>query len=193
MLFFKNIKIKWRLSHWLGLGGLIFLAGCLSHSAENNQNIYFNLHTLLNPQIARLDSLRPTVKKTVSDQTSETQKLQISNWHKELKMFLEADINKSIFKGYYRVEKSAAGQKYIAQKSDLKTRLLEIKYKDKSLKISQLRIKYQDINFLYTAKKTLQIWFDPQTDLVSHYAIEGFHRNLFGISSEYAIDAQIEP
>jgi hypothetical protein len=171
---------------------LIFLNSCLSHSAENTGDIYFNLNTLLNSQISRLDSLKPTIKKTVTDNTTETQTRQINDWRKELKMFLEADINKPIYKGYYKVEKNAEEHQYIAQKSDLKTRLLRVKYLANSQQISQLRIKYQDINFLYTSKKTLEIHFNPQTQLIAVYEIKGYHRNLFGISSEYSVKGEIE-
>jgi hypothetical protein len=186
------MKINFLNLNFYFLLSLICLNSCLSHSAENQSDIYFNLNNLLHSQITLLDSLKPSVKKTVVDNTTETQTRQISDWRKELKMFLEADINKSIYKGYYKVEKNAEEQKYIAQKSALKTRLLRIKYLANSQQISHLRIKYQDINFLYTSKKTLELYFNPRTQLITSYEIKGTHRNLFGISSEYSVKGEMK-
>jgi hypothetical protein len=174
---------------------LIQLNGCVSHQNDENTNIYFNINQFLNQQIKALNTQKPSVQKTViSDTKTETNKLIIKDWQKELKMFAEADINKSIFKGSYTLDESQNGSNlqktYKARKPSLKTKSISIWYSS-TQKVQKIEIDYAESNFLFGSDKKLILECDPQSQTIQKYSIKGHQSNLFGSKSHYEVKGEI--
>lgn len=174
---------------------LIQLSACISSQGDENVEIYFSLPKFLNQQIQQLDSQKPQVKKTViNDAKIETQNLSIADWRKELKMFIEADINKSIFKDSYQVQAVKSGEKfqknYQALKSHLKTKNLRVVY-NQAQKIQRIEVDYAESNFLFGSDKKLILECNPQTETIQSYHIKGHQSNLFGYKSHYEVKGDI--
>lgn len=115
----------------------------------------FDLPSFFQQEIARLDSLQPKIKKTVSeDRVSETKELVIAAWDKELASFLAVDLNKPAYRGTYRKDSIGNTVKYTVTDPSLDLSLLEIVYTDQIP--TTFIIKKSTKNLLYNTSEHLE-------------------------------------
>lgn len=119
----------------------------LSSSCKNpekqgvNEKPYFDLTSFFNGQITKLnhDSLIVIKTSAINGKTDE-HRMNWTDWKREFVLFLESDINKSSLIGKYLIdtlgENNSAGMKirYQAIDSLLRTRLLEVSFRDQAVK-----------------------------------------------------------
>ncbi len=179
---------------------LIALNACqLAPEAQTSVELYFDLRDLMEKQISRLDSLDPKVEKTVykGDQ-KQSQAVQPEDWRKELKMFIEANINRAIYEGQYAVRDSMTSSGlykiYEAKENDLKTRYLKVHWNQDQSRLRGGKVVVSKDNFLYASQKELQ--FTCQTtpsgaSILESYKIQGYQKSVFGQNTEYQVETQI--
>ena len=139
---------------------------------------YFDIKGYFEKNAARLKKQHPAITKTVvHNGTSETKKVEISNWGEELALFIESDINKPAWSGSYAKQDSAGAIIYVANDAELKTRRITID-KAKDGHIKQIAIYNQISNALYNTRETLKYFAD------SAYTIEKYQKvKLLGANS----------
>lgn len=148
-----NCKIP--LKYFPGLAGIILLAACTSNTTEKTISpAYFSLKTYFEQEALRLNQQHLQVLKTVSiNGIMETKKINDIDFKKELASFADADINKSSWKGAFRVEKKDNLTLYYTNNKKIPVKRLEIYSSGKRVK--SIRIIRSDTNILYRSADTL--------------------------------------
>jgi hypothetical protein len=130
-----------------------------SHSATDT-NKFFDIKGYFKTESARLTKLNPLVDKTVvHNNTTETQKVHISNWDTELSSFAESDINKPAWKASYNVQTTDDYLIYKAKDTSLKTQRIVIKRDHNKVKWI-LIVNHLPKNILYENKEKLSYFPD---------------------------------
>jgi len=149
-----------------GLAPSFFLNAC---KPEVKSNGLFDLKGYFMQDTARLNRSATTVFKTVTHNgVTESKKVRIGDWGKELSLFIDADINKAAWKNSYKVISEDSLLVYRARDKDLKVRELIIK-RDKQ-KVKYILIYNKTENILYTTTQKLSYFPD------SLYMIETVQR-----------------
>ncbi len=137
----------------------IVLLFCLSSCSQEEANrgkvyFYYDLKGFLKQEASRLNKDSNLINKqiTKNDET-EKRKVKITDWQKELDLFINSDINKPAWKDSYQVQKFPQKIVYVAKDEDLKTRRIEIKFVNN--KVIQIIIDNLVDNYLYTSKEHL--------------------------------------
>lgn len=123
---------------------------------------FFDLTEYFNAEIKRLQTLNPQVDKSVSllNKPSENNKVTIGDWHTELSFFIQSDINRPVWWEKYSVDslfdeqKQLSELRYEAKAPELRTRKLDIKFKNNQVQ-SILIVNYIQ-NTLYTTQEFLE-------------------------------------
>jgi hypothetical protein len=118
----------------------LFWSACKPDIKNNGA---FDLKGYLKNDTSRLNKLNLSVFKTVThNNITESKKVHIDNWGRELGLFADADINKPAWKNSYTVIKEDS--------------LLVYKSKDKDLKVQELIIKLdkQKVKYILIYNKT---------------------------------------
>lgn len=139
-------------------------------------NKYFDLQGYFKTEVARLNKLTQPILKTVTHNgATETRRVKITNWPRELNLFIEADINKPAWRDSYQIQQTDHTSIYMAKDTTLKTREIIINKKDS--KVQWIIIYNYTHNMLYTNHEKLVYVPD------SVYSIEKTqHVKLMGIN-----------
>jgi hypothetical protein len=130
-----------------------------SHSAADT-NKFFDIKGYFKAESARLTKSNPPVDKTVvHNNTTETQKVHISNWDNELSSFTESDINKPAWKASYTVTVTDDLLIYKAKDPELKTQEIMIKKDHNKIKWI-LIVNHPKKNILYENAEKLSYFPD---------------------------------
>jgi hypothetical protein len=134
---------------------ICFMYACKPEIKETGAELkYFDIKEYFNNQDTLLKRLnRPVYKSVTHNGATESKKLLIENWTRELSSFTESDINKPAWKASYTVDSSATRITYKAKFPDLKTR--EIVIKKENGKVSSIVISNIINNLLYTTTEKL--------------------------------------
>ena len=137
----------------LALVALIF--GCTAKKKQPaTRKLYFNMTAFFEQEAKKLQQKNPTVLKKVSkDKFSEQKTLKIKNWGKELKPFMEADINKAAWVGEFKITQANALTTYTSTNAKIPVKKLIIAKQGNSVLYIQAIV--HNINFLYSTKDTL--------------------------------------
>jgi hypothetical protein len=146
---------------------------------------YFDLKGFFTKDTLYLNHLNKPVVKTVSHNgATESKKVKVTDWGRELGLFIDADINKPAWKNSYNVTANDTFLIYRAKYPELKMREMLIK-KDKD-KVKWILIFNLTKNILYTSSEKLTYYPD------SLYLIEkSQHVKLMG-NNNYRIQGTIE-
>ena len=168
----------------LFLVSLLLLSSCESGSDKKDlqELSYYDIKGFFEREIEKLQKANPDVKKTTAyNQEEEVKVLKIAKWEQELALFSESDINKSSWKGSYKIDSLPNQLIYTAKEDDLRTRKIVIDFKDN--KPSKFFIKNRTSNYLYTSSEDLIFYTDSLYDIVkdqkvtllgeNHYRITG--------------------
>jgi len=115
---------------------------------------FFDLKEYFSKEAGRLTKSKPTIYKSAThNNVTESKKLTVDNWPRELNSFTESDINKPAWRASYAADSTANAIVYTAKYPDLKTRRIEIK-KD-SGRVTGILIQNTIHNILYTTTEKL--------------------------------------
>ncbi|OWY21223.1 hypothetical protein C7N43_10570 [Sphingobacteriales bacterium UPWRP_1] len=146
---------------------LICLYGCNPAPGNGTPNVqasdtaaYFNLNRFFNQEITRLQNSKTGLQKTAAlNQESETKTLKEVNWQKELSAFTASDINKPAWKGKYTADTTRQNGfttvTYTATDHALRTRLVQLNFKNGSNSPVSVAITNQTNNFVYQTNENL--------------------------------------
>ena len=92
----------------------ILLSSCTLKEQENlNSPLYYDLAGYFKAEAKRLTAANLQIDKSVLvNGETESKKINISNWEKELESFISADINKSSWRGAFKVQKNDSLEVY---------------------------------------------------------------------------------
>lgn len=115
---------------------------------------YFDLKQYFTDEAEKLSRSNPDIYKSIAHNgATESKKLKIDNWKRELNSFTESDINKPAWKLSYTIDSSANSIIYKAKYPDLKTR--EISIKKSNGKVTAIVIYNNTHNILYGTTEKL--------------------------------------
>lgn len=133
-----------------------FASSCTSatNNTPKNNHTEIDIPAFFQNEIALLNSTKPEVTKTVKkDSVSETKRLIIADWEKELANFTSIDINKAAYRGAY--QKDSIGN------------TVTYNFKDSALDLSSVKIVYDNgIPLIFTIRKaTKNLLYDTEENL----------------------------
>lgn len=132
----------------------------MQNEQASGTTIYFNLNRFFNQEITRLKNMKTGLQKTaILNQESETKTLTDVNWKKELSAFTASDINKPAWEGKYTADTTRQNGfttvTYTANDDGLRTRLIQLNFKDGSNSPVSVAITNQTKNFVYQTNENL--------------------------------------
>lgn len=140
---------------------ITLISGCtLDKQSKVKPDYYFDLEVFFTEEIKNLNKSNSIIQKTVTHNgITELKKLKIENWEDEFALFIQSDINKPAWKDAYQIDSSKKDKiSYKALEDDLKTRLIEVEFKNK--RISNIKILNKTSNYLYQIKEVLAYYPD---------------------------------
>ena len=165
----------------IGILSITFLTACRPDIKETGAALkYFDLQGYFTTEAARLNKINRAVLKTVSHNgVTESKKVHISNWTRELDLFIGSDINRPAWKDSYEVSYADNILLYRAKGPELTTREIIIKKENQHVK--WVLIFNGTKNRLYQTIEKLTYYPD------SLYAISKFQKVRFIGSNNYKI------
>lgn len=141
-------------------GLALALASCTLKEQENkNTKAYFDLEGYLKKEALRLQKANPLINKTVVvGGKSETHKVKIADWKKELDLFIQSDINKAAWRGSFSSSLANGMSTYTSQNAKVPVKKLEVSFKGN--KVSAIRIFVSNTNDLYKSNDSLSYYPD---------------------------------
>jgi len=110
---------------------VISLGTACSKPAKGTAPEYFNLTAYFDAEISRLEAQKTRVSKTVTiNGKTETLQADSLNYRSALQIFLDADINKSAWKGRFKVDKNQQQVRFTTTDKDIPVKSLTIQYQD---------------------------------------------------------------
>ena len=132
-----------KLPIWIGLGFWLLLTQCVPDAGPPEdvpQSPFYDLQAFFEGEVKRLQAQQPSVEKTVSfDEATEVDRLDSMNYRQELKVFLDADINRPAWWDRYAIDSSRQDGalrsiRYQAKAEDLKIRSILLTFSRDSLR-----------------------------------------------------------
>lgn len=139
--------------------------------AEANTSLsYFDIKGYFGKEISRLQKLNPVVDKTVSiNGVSENKTAKITDWTKELAIFVNADINKTSWKGSFKASKQDGADVYISDSK--KIPIKKVSVMQTGQKVEKVEIIIDNKNILYQSQDTLTYYPDSLYAIKKHQKI----------------------
>jgi hypothetical protein len=189
----SNIGFFCSIGLFLGL-----FTACESNSSNTIEaSPYFNLKDFLENQAVMLDSLKPSVEKIALDEKSPTpKKFKVDDWKRELRLFIETNINRPVYIGQYSVDSSKSNPQkviYKAKTDDLSTRSIEIFY-NQDAKLDSIKIFYKKQNWLYGSERDALLTFEQNAakeNRLKNYRVKGFQSTIFGTRQDYEVVSKV--
>lgn len=181
---------------------LLGLAACQpAASPPGLAPAYFDLKGFLDGQRNYLESVTPTVTKTVTTGAGhpETQRLARTNWERELSFFYDADLNKPALRGAYaettaplpdggtrHVYTRRPGQHGAVRRLSVDTGPHET--------VWRVEAEQDDANMLFRSSRQLLLRCDPTPDhnRLLTYAVEGRQKLIFFDETRYSVRGEVE-
>jgi hypothetical protein len=161
---------------------LLLISGLFSckPDIQTGGSLYFDLKGYFAHDCSKLTRQNPTVTKTAGyNANSQTKKLKIKNWEKELKLFSGSDINKPAWRQSYTTKADSDQIIYKATAPNVKTQLILIK--QKAGKVKYIYILNHEKNILY--ENTEKLTYVPD----SLYLIDKVQKVKFLGTNHYLI------
>ena len=141
------------------LAGLLLSCGSPDQPKQETAGTYFDLKSYFNKEAQALNRRGPMVKKSVvvNDKAEEKQ-LKITDWVKELSVFMDADINKPAWKGEFQTINNANGTSYRSNNDQVPVKQVDIIKAGE--KVKGVTILIHNSNYLYSSTDTLSYYPD---------------------------------
>lgn len=162
---------------------------------------YFDLKTFLDGQRAYLESVSPTVTRTVRTNgvAPETQQLARVAWERELYFFYEADLNKPALRGLYAATAmplpDGATRRTYQRRPGEHAAIRELRVETTSAGAVRLvEATQDDRNALFASERHLTLRCDPAPDhnRLTAYEIRGRQKLVFFNPTTYEVQAEVE-
>lgn len=139
--------------------------------AEANTSLtYFDIKGYFGKEISRLQQFNPNVDKTVSiNGVSENKTAKITDWTKELAIFVNADINKTSWKGSFKTSKLDGADIYTSDSKKIPVK--KILVIQNGNKVGKIEIIIDNKNILYQSQDTLTYYPDSLYTIKKHQKI----------------------
>ncbi|PHN01695.1 hypothetical protein [Flavilitoribacter nigricans] len=160
-----------------------------SSAPEVSATPFFKLEAYFDREIARMDSLQPTLQKMVTvDGASEEQRIESTDYQKEFQIFRRSDINRPSWIDKYQVDslRENGGVQivnYTALDTSLNTRLLRVSYRNNEVEEIQIRNRSKSA----IASTEQDLWYRPGRS----YRIESRQKTIGSDPREVLIDVEI--
>lgn len=139
---------------------LVILAVVISACQPKNDekkvasSSYFDVKSFFEKEAAKLNKQKPTILKSVGkDELVEQKRLKIKDWKKELKSFIDADINKASWQDEFQTSTTKEVTTYTSANDKIPVKKLIIAKQGDS--VIYIKAVVNTTNFLYTSKDTL--------------------------------------
>ena len=165
-------------------------------SAGNKE--YFDLNGLLTSQLALLDSLKPTLEKTVTIAGKTEQASSIPDsllWGRELAFFFDSDINRSVLQGAYEKAESSGSLMYEYKAKEEQrdgVERLEVNLEGNYETPTKIRIDFKEKNAVFSAAKKLTLNLSPESARIESYRIEGLNKIVLKDTLKYTISGKVQ-
>ncbi|KQM77290.1 hypothetical protein ASE74_18795 [Pedobacter sp. Leaf216] len=137
----------------------LFSCNQRKEAEANTDLLYFDVKGYFEKEINRLQKLNPEVNKTVSiNGAAENKIAKIANWTKELAIFVNADINKTSWKGSFKIKEQNGVDSYISDNKKIPIKKVSITWKGE--KADKIEIIVDNKNILYRSLDTLTYFPD---------------------------------
>ena len=178
---------------------ITLLAACDDPSVRGGQtnHLFVDTQSLVNRQIALLDSLKPTVVKEVeTNGTKQRQSVRTTDWRRELAAFSDLDISKPGLQASYAVTDSAGVVRLYRLKPGEKADLqwLKIGFGTDTTQILSLEGLLKRSNYLYTFEKHLQMQLQPgqgNNTQLSEYRITTKQKLISGSEENLRVSGEV--
>ena len=167
---------------------------------QESINKYFNIQEFIDKQVAVLQTQDAQLVKTRKiDGKSESQsitRLDSVQWEKEFRIVREHDINKPVLFDAYSIEETVTedGYKHIVymliDNSQSGILNMEINIDARGMVTSWKSI-FSEENVLYSNLREISMIFLPNRELMSGYAIHGYHKLMFSDTVYYQLQSVI--
>lgn len=188
---------------------ILFLIGILSCTnpvkKESDSLKYYDLNGLIDQQLDWLIEFNPKIQKTAvlnGIPESSSMRLDSVQWTRELKIFRDADLNKSRLRQEYRIVEDLS-----EPTSNLKIRLyeainkeimeveyLKIFYVEKEEDLRKLEASVLEKNSLFSSKKTLYMTFEDDGNgsiKIKHFKIEGQQKMILLDTVKFSLEVTL--
>ncbi|MFF5382854.1 hypothetical protein [Pedobacter suwonensis] len=153
-------------------------------AAEANTNLaYFDIKGYFEKEISRLQKLNPVVNKSVSvDGTVENKNVKIADWTKELAIFVNADINKTSWKGSFKTNQENGVDIYTSDHKKIPIKKVSITWKGQ--KAGKIEIIIDNKNILYQSQDTLTYCPDSLYSIKKHQKIRLLKNKRYSVTGK---------
>jgi len=188
---------------------ILFLIGILSCTnpvkKESDSLKYYDLNGLIDQQLDWLIEFNPKIQKTAvlnGIPESSSMRLDSVQWTRELKIFRDADLNKSRLRQEYRIVEDLS-----EPTSNLKIRLyeainkeimeveyLKIFYVEKEEDLRKLEASVREKNSLFSSKKALYMTFEDDGNgsiKIKHFKIEGQQKMILLDTVKFSLEVTL--
>lgn len=167
----------------------LLLSGCKDPNANDNADFDFNYAILLNKELDDLKKSEATIEKKIYYQgKSETKTLDMPEWEKELRPFVECNIQTPAFDKLYSEEKRTSGDSLIytfkAKTEKPEIRVLEVIIVKQRLKIIEASLFKK--NSYFTLNESLLYRAGEG------YRIQGSQKMMLAAETIYRIEAKFK-
>lgn len=176
---------------------LVLTFSCTSSIKEKPINTYYDVDSLLNEQLQLLVAQDLSIEKQISidgEQELDTVTFDSLGWNNELAVFRIADINKPNLKGLYTATEEKKDDqtiwRYTTEKPSLGIEYLYI-YFTKNQQLEKIEARYNEDNALYISERNLTLIFDPSSNNLRGYTVEGSQKMVMKDPVEFRIQSQI--
>jgi hypothetical protein len=169
----------------------LFLASCSQSENKIQSKIYYDLAGLINQQISDLSAKKYLIEKTVTlGEKKEQIKTKDIDWHKELELFLQADLNKQSYQSAYTIDVKDKKTTYLLKEGEkLPVKQLIVEFDQKDLP-KHIEVTMHTNNYLYESDKKLSA--DLENNLFKTYRIEGYQELFVGSKKNFSIEGKIK-
>ncbi len=171
-----------RMKSVLFLLALVIVSCSLSEQKGNDlmAKKYFDLDSLVESQIKQLESLNPTVNKSITiGGKQEKKEFQSMDWEKELSVFINSDINKPKLLDLYKIEGPTTGKETLLSYEFIKKGMTGVQKmlitKDKNTRqVQSVEIESLERNVIFSSHKNIDLIF--KDNQLTSYSMKGFDK-----------------
>lgn len=170
---------------FIPLFALAFLSCNQRKEAEANTDlIYFDIKGYFENEISRLQKQNPTVNKTVSvNGKAESKNTKIADWSKELAIFVNADINKTSWKGSFKTKKQDGVDIYTSDHKKIPVKKISITWNGQ--KAGKIEIIVDNKNIVYRSQDTLTYFPDSLYEIKKQQKIRLLKNKKYAVVGKF--------
>ncbi|WP_316845996.1 hypothetical protein [Pedobacter psychrodurus] len=158
----------------------LFSCNQRKEAEANTDLLYFDLKGYFEKEITRLQKLNPDVNKTVSiNGAAENKTAKIADWTKELAIFVNADINKTSWKGSFKIKEQNGVDSYTSDNKKIPIKKVSITWKGQ--KAGKIEIIIDNKNILYRSLDTLTYYPDSLYSIKNQQKIRLLNEKKYSI------------